>query len=1115
MMPPEHAFLQEPERVQVAAGARAVEVQLLRDIESLLRHAGQAPELLAQPVRLVVPSQSLRMHVGAALVRHLDRSVVGVSVQTLYGLAVEIVDRAAEPIHRGEALLPILVRQQARQEAVLRAALDDLVDGYAAVGATVTDLLDAGVTAIHAEVLDELLAQHAGAPATVSRARALVRVSARVAAALTRHGLGRSSTLLQRAREIVERDGLAALPARAVLIHGFADATGVATDLIEAVLRYCGGRVYVDHPPDPAMPARADIGIAFTRRFVERLGAADTAPGRTVAAPQLHMIGAPGADAEIRAVAQRIREAIDQGVRPEAIAVVARDLGAYVIPLRVQLHRLGIPFSAIGARGPITAGGRRLHALLDLLQQKEDATTDRWLDVLELSRLTGTSAAVAMSLGVDLRLGLRASGAARVRDVASLDVAALLAGRRALPLPVRRGLSAPEDDDNGAAPPALPVAPRRALRADVLGQAVEAARALVARWAEWPPATDLRAHVAHLRVMLTADLAWSLPSSTAPAPAAEVFATLETLDRDLSPDGVPKVTLSTDDFALLLRNACTNIGIPPLGGDGGGVQVLNVVEARARTWEHLFVVGLNRDVFPRTVREDPLLPDALRRVLASVLPDIPIKQIGFDEERYLFAQLLSASPQVTLSWQTVDDEGKLQTPSPLTERLRLARPDIPVQTAPALNAQPSDRSWLRTPHEQAVLAGLYGARKRLPDIWRVAVAHTQSTADPRALATARIAVLTEQDSRCRGAPNLGPYFGFIGAPREPADPRHGPLYVTTLERMAGCPWQTFVRRVLAIEPPPDPLAALPTIDARLIGSTVHRVLERIVGDAVATGAQPHLAAVVTQSPVQVVWPDTMRLQHLLHAAAAAVLRDAGIGLAGLAAVLAKQAQPYVEEARRLDWPAEGVPALGAEIEGTLTLRDDSGRTREVRFRADCVDAFDGAVRLTDYKTGKPVSQAKKAKTRQAHFLNEVRTGKRLQAVAYVRGAHAAGAADAEGRYLFLTPDLDDAVRSVGVRATDVAATVAFDGAARAVLRAWDTGSFFPRLTEASTDVEPRRCAFCDVAQACLRRDSGARTRLREWAGDARAAGGSAAERALLALWYLGQDTDVVSEDEET
>jgi RecB family exonuclease len=649
---------------------------------------------------------------------------------------------------------------------------------------------------------------------------------------------------------------------------------------------------------------------------------------------------------------------------------------------------------------------------------------------------------------------------------------------------------------------------RRTLAADVLHDAVAAARALLARWARWPSAAEVHAHVAALRTLLIAELGWLPESSASPAaaPAAELFAALDALEREVPAD----VVLSADDFALLLRNACADIGTPPLGGDGGGVQVLSVVEARARTWEQLFVIGLNRDVFPRTVREDPLLPDALRRTLASVLPDIPIKQVGFDEERYLFAQLLSASPRVTLSWQSIDDEGKVQAASPLLERLRLARPDIHVQAAPSGFSRPSDAGTLRTAYEHAVLVGLYGARANLADIWQVALAEASS--DPHALAKARVAVLAEQDPDRRSAPRLGPYFGFVGAPRAAADPRRGPLYVTTLERMAACPWQTFVRRLLAIEPPPDPLAALPAVDALLLGSTVHRVLERIVGDAVTAGASD-LASAVTHPPVPVVWPDAPRLEQLLHASAAEVLRDAGIGLAGLASVLVKQARPYVEEARRTDWSTQAVPVLGAELEGLMTLRDDGGRERSVRFRADRVDAIDGRVRLTDYKTGRPVSQAKGAKTRQTHLLDQVASGQRLQAVAYALGARAADAADAEGRYLFLKPDLHEVVRNVIVDATDSAAAAAFDNVARAVLRAWDTGSFFPRLVEPRQDIEPRRCAYCDVAPACLRRDSGARARLRAWTGDLRTPRAGAAEHALLAVWNLGQDVDATLDEE--
>ena len=62
----------------------------------------------------------------------------------------------------------------------------------------------------------------------------------------------------------------------------------------------------------------------------------------------------------------------------------------------------------------------------------------------------------------------------------------------------------------------------------------------------------------------------------------------------------------------------------------------DVIEARSLTFERLFVIGLNRGVFPRIVNEDPLLPDSLRAVLSrqgfGLLQDLPQKLSGFDEK---------------------------------------------------------------------------------------------------------------------------------------------------------------------------------------------------------------------------------------------------------------------------------------------------------------------------------------------------------------------------------------------------------------------------------------------------------------------------------------------------
>ena len=130
--------------LQVASGPRAVERRLIAAVEADLAEMRCDPRLLARPIRIVVPSRSLRLHVGSLLVAHRGRAVAGVSVRTLYGLAGEVVAQIGENPTPGDALLPALVRAAAREESVLRNRLDDLVDGYGVVEATVRDLLDAG-----------------------------------------------------------------------------------------------------------------------------------------------------------------------------------------------------------------------------------------------------------------------------------------------------------------------------------------------------------------------------------------------------------------------------------------------------------------------------------------------------------------------------------------------------------------------------------------------------------------------------------------------------------------------------------------------------------------------------------------------------------------------------------------------------------------------------------------------------------------------------------------------------------------------------------------------------------------------------------------------------------
>ncbi|HLX06652.1 MAG TPA: PD-(D/E)XK nuclease family protein, partial [Thermoanaerobaculia bacterium] len=1161
-----------PAGVVACRGSLAAEALLLAALDDLAAAARRDPSRLALPVRVVVPSRSLRRHVAARLVRSRSTppggggAMAGVMVQTLFGLACEVLERAGAPAPGGSLLFATLVEREARREDALRRGLGDLVDGFLSVTPAVTDLLDAGLEAAHAEAVDEALASdgpRSAGRAAVARARALVRVAVRAELALRELGLGRRPGLLRQAAEALRTAPAPErlLPSRALLLHGFVAASGLAGDLLEVLLRQHGATLLLDLPPVPGVAAATET--AAVARLAERAAAAASlapaatgesagtwalaaaaggvaaaeadpiaAPGAVGApgavpvggVPRLEAFTAAGADAEAREVARRLRRLLDgegpataamageagpadavlasaRRIWPEGLAIVARDLAPYRAALRRHLSRLGVPFSGVGEPGGLLPAGRRAGAALELLRRGPEALADRWLDA---------SAWMADELRVDLRLAMGALGAARLRDVAALREQRFDGG---VALPIRHGLRPaglpavppaggepppPDDDGEGRA-----VAKLRRISEGKLRRGVAAAVRVHDRLAAWPPAATASVQLEWLRGLL-GDL--GLDGD----PALPLAAAAVELQREVPAD----LALGRDELRLLLERAMGDGGRCPIGGEGGGVQVLSVAEARGRTFDQLFLLGLNRAVFPRPRREDPLLPDDLRQVVQRLLPDLGLARDGGDDERHAFAQLLSAAPVVCLSWQTADDDGKPLSASPLVERLLAdlesppvapaiypTRPPVPAGgtlAAVAGMAVPGGKGGAADPRpadEHAALAALHGSRQDLARVLPLAVRQVREELgrelfdlDPQAVAAARFRILEEQDpdeltpAGRAAVARLGPYLGFAG----PAAAR-GPhqLFVTHLEGLAACPWQLFLGRLLRIEPPPDPLDALPGGDPLRLGIVVHRSLDRIVKRALgasppaappfappplaspelasSTPAPPApappapaplvfvpapLASPAPASPVAVPWPAAEEVEPLLVEVAAEVLAEEGLALPGLARALAVQALPLVTAAGETDWRVPGavLPVLASEVDGELLLHG-----RRLRFRADRLDLVDGRQRFTDYKTGRHFSAARDAGKRRRQLLADIGAGKRLQAVAYLL---AAGEPGAIGRYLFLRPDLAPEVREAAVETGDAEATGAFGAAVATLLGAWDAGSFFPRLLDAAGHREP-------------------------------------------------------------
>jgi hypothetical protein len=626
---------------------------------------------------------------------------------------------------------------------------------------------------------------------------------------------------------------------------------------------------------------------------------------------------------------------------------------------------------------------------------------------------------------------------------------------------------------------------RRRLRAPALARAVERARAACARLARLSAGGACAEQLGELIALLREDLGWD-PGQPEWQP---VFAELEALRSALPAD----FQLGPDDLALLVRRHVPAHFLVPLGGQGGGVQVLDATEARGRCFERLFVIGLARDAFPRSPREDPLLPDGLREQVRVLLPEVPIKKLGLDEERFLFAELLASAPRVTLSWPLASEDGRPCARSGFVERLRWGDVFERAERARPVLAPASNGSLPHLALEEHLLrASLFDPRARLAAVLPAALRGIAGELlalgpdfEADAIAEARLAVLREMEGEFQRALPLGPYFGFVGTQRSARDPRAAPLHVTTLERLARCGWQTLLERLLRLEAPPDAGGALPGIDNRLLGSAVHQAIDIVF-------ATPGAA-----------WPEDAELAEVAAQAAARVLEEEGVPLRGLARVLAQRALLFLARARSLDRSeAAPIEILGAERERSIQVADASGRDRTLSFRADRIERLAGRERLTDFKTGKPISGAKGADTRREHFLAAVASGRTLQPLAYARSA----GGDGEGRLLFLGPDVADDAAEYAAPRGDAALGEVFDAALRGLFDAWDAGSFFPRLLGDDLEEEPRACQYCDVAAACLRGDTGSRRRLAGWLAAGERRDGPRledAERALLNLFRLG------------
>ena len=555
-----------------------------------------------------------------------------------------------------------------------------------------------------------------------------------------------------------------------VLAHGFEDLTGVEWRLLEALSARTDVHVSLPYEPGRAVYASlartardlaalaGDDIVELPPRVGEYLPAALAHVERELFAPTaerapldgaIRFLEGAGTRGTLELVAEEALAAIRGGVAPDELAVVSPSLDAVRVPLETAFAAVGVPVAFEGRTSlRATPFG---HSLLSLLRFA-------WLggERPELYAHLRSPYSGIQRREVDWIEGkLRGRGVAR-GDRAVEVTAELRSGR---PLLLLDRASADEP----------PVEAVRAVSAAMLRNA----HGVVAPPVGGRSRSDLAAQDA-------------------------VSRTLDELD------GLVRAgwEIGRRDVLAALDRA----SVPgERAGAPGRVAVIDLLRARTRRFDTVFVLGLEQGTLPRRARVEPFLDEDARRTLEESRAARLERPDPASRDRYLFATACTRPRRrLVLVRQAVGDEGGPREPSPFWEAVRelfdeddvrhhtLRRP-LSALTRD-IETAPTERERLRAlaraaatePAEAAALAAQNGWDRRLR---RATGAFDRSTR------------LTHERA-----------LQLVGS--------RDAYSVSDLERMASCSSAWFVERYLR------PGTIDREVDRMLRGSILHSALQR-------------------------------------------------------------------------------------------------------------------------------------------------------------------------------------------------------------------------------------------------------------------------------------------------
>ncbi len=537
-----------------------------------------------------------------------------------------------------------------------------------------------------------------------------------------------------------------------------------------------------------------------------------------------------------------------------------------------------------------------------------------------------------------------------------------------------------------------------------------------------------------------------------------------------------QIEISLQSFITTFERWLHRATIPVGDRNVAGVSVLGAMSARGLPFRFIFLLGLNEGTFPRSIREDPFLPDRHRRVLETVLGyKVGEKLAAYDEERLLLTLMVEAAGErlfvlyhrlggeagmASPSWYLTlltglpsQEESALQNKSAWTER-KISRSLLERQ-----NSSPFNRFDLLLPSEAALLFSL--SRWRLDPLLKTLPFSRALYQQGRhaLLKLESSGGLTQFDGLC------GVISGITNTIKKEG------MTPTRLENYALCPFRFFASKVLKLRPLEDPedQVSLPMSDA---GQLCHAILKafysRLDRNGFFEGAQ-------------------LALPHQI-----------------LLEVCSTHFQAF-EKSRIMSYPLvweEMKQQMTAMLKQVITLDLlDLSRSgyRPVAFEVTCHGALEtkwpemwgrldridfnqeeGVVRVVDYK----YTLRKQPKPHEKNLALSAIRGEGLQAPIYQKLAEVYGDEDdsGEGRegsgtrsaFYFLVPNWSDGplvVREFPETGWEGETGVVLRETISMLLEGIEKGRFFMMPGEA--------CSYCEVATACRLNHLPSRRRLEQ------------------------------------